>query len=311
MMRNPIFESSTKRRMRSFRAPLLLTLYGVFLAVVSANALLVLQNQSISVSNLRAGIETHIYLSVMQFMLIVLVAPALTAGSIAGERERQTLDLLLCSRTGPFRIVTGKLLSSLCFISLLVVSSLPMMAVMLFFGGITFGDMAMIVLFLIVSAFAACSVGIFCSAAFKRTVTATVVAYLIIFAIGAGTLLLPMLLQRDTITKAIEYASGSSGNGSIAALPESGKMLAMLPKAFLVNPGIALFSLLVRQTGMLSGTFERLLGWRGSQAYSLLSAMDLFAMVNMAILFGLSILLTGLAVVFVKPSGRRAKKKND
>ena len=36
----------------------------------------------------------------LQFGMLVLVAPAMTAGSISGERERQTLDLLLVTDTG-------------------------------------------------------------------------------------------------------------------------------------------------------------------------------------------------------------------
>ncbi|MCL1964388.1 MAG: ABC transporter permease, partial [Firmicutes bacterium] len=107
MMRNPIFESSMTRRMRSCRAPLLITLYVLFVLLVSAREIIVMQSREVTLGDLRVGLESYIYLSVMQFFLIILVAPALTAGAIAGERERQTLDLLLCTRVGAIRIVTG------------------------------------------------------------------------------------------------------------------------------------------------------------------------------------------------------------
>lgn len=51
----------------------------------------------------------------LQFGMLVLVAPAMTAGSISGERERQTLDLLLVTNTGPVKLVLGKLLESFSF----------------------------------------------------------------------------------------------------------------------------------------------------------------------------------------------------
>ena len=42
----------------------------------------------------------------------------MTAGSISGKRERQTLDLLLVTNTGPVKLVLGKLLESFSFLAL-------------------------------------------------------------------------------------------------------------------------------------------------------------------------------------------------
>jgi len=43
----------------------------------------------------------------------MLVGPVFSAGSITSERERQTLDLLLCTTLSPWQILGGKLLASL------------------------------------------------------------------------------------------------------------------------------------------------------------------------------------------------------
>ena len=43
----------------------------------------------------------------------MLVGPVFAAGSITSERERQTLELLLCTTVSPWQILWGKLLSSL------------------------------------------------------------------------------------------------------------------------------------------------------------------------------------------------------
>lgn len=313
MMRNPIFESSMTRRMRSYRAPLLLTLYVVFLLLVSGVALVTLQKAQLSLGNLRAGIETYIYLSVMQFALIILVAPALTAGSIAGERERQTLDLLLCTRVSSLSIVLGKLLSSVCFLGLMVVASLPPLVLTLFFGGITLSELLLMMVFLIVTALACCSIGIFCSAVFKRTVTATVVAYLSIFALGVGTILFPIVFQMGQINELLDMVRMAQYGTSSVFIGGSGQVateaVRAIPKILYLNPGVGLFSMLVQQTGILQRTFE-MGGYQGNQLYSLFELSGSTAMINMAVLVGTSMILTGLAAVFIKPSGRRSKKKS-
>ena len=70
----------------------------------------------------------YVVLAAVQMALITLTVPALTAGSISGERERQTLDLLLVTKMSSFSIVMGKLLASLAFILLLIVGTLPVLS---------------------------------------------------------------------------------------------------------------------------------------------------------------------------------------
>lgn len=314
MMRNPVFESSMKRRMRSFRSPLLITLYCAFLLAVSFMAIITLQNATISLNDLRSGLQTYIYLAIMQFMLIILVAPALTSGAISGERERQTLDLLLCTRVGAVRIVLGKLLSSVSFLALMIISSLPAMAITLFFGGISIWDMLLMELFLLITALACCSIGIFCSALFKRTVTATVVSYLAIFAIGVGTLIVPILFQSRQLSNVINMASSYSSSVGIIYSSGGGMQtlssaVLELPKLIFVNPAAGLLSLLVQQTGMMQSTLGNLFGYRGAELLSVIEMVNSIAWINMVVLMVCSVLLTVVAALFVKPTGRRAKKR--
>ena len=51
----------------------------------------------------------------------------MTSASIAGERERQTLDLLLVTNTGSFRIIAGKVMESFAVLALLILCGLPVM----------------------------------------------------------------------------------------------------------------------------------------------------------------------------------------
>ncbi len=62
-----------------------------------------------SVSTLGLGLYT--LLVFVQLFLIMFITPAFTATSINGEKERQTFDLLLCSRLSAFELVAGKLVA--------------------------------------------------------------------------------------------------------------------------------------------------------------------------------------------------------
>src|SRR5437764_8264804 len=61
-----------------------------------------------------------------QFFLVALVAPTFAAGTITGEKERKTYEMLLASPLQPSTILLGKLLSSLSYLVILILSSLPL-----------------------------------------------------------------------------------------------------------------------------------------------------------------------------------------
>ena len=55
-----------------------------------------------------------------QFFLVSLMAPTFAAGSITGEKERKTYEMLLASPLRPGTILVGKLLSSLSYLVILI-----------------------------------------------------------------------------------------------------------------------------------------------------------------------------------------------
>jgi ABC-type transport system involved in multi-copper enzyme maturation permease subunit len=71
-----------------------------------------------------------------QELLVLLLTPTLVAGVIADEKRRKTLHYLLASRlTGP-EIVLGKLLARMLYLWVLLGVSLPVMSMLVFFGGL-------------------------------------------------------------------------------------------------------------------------------------------------------------------------------
>ncbi|WP_054672728.1 ABC transporter permease subunit [Calditerricola satsumensis] len=81
--------------------------------------------------------ELFSLLSTLQLVMVLFLTPAVTAGTISGERERQTLNLLLTTNLTAAEIVVGKLVSSLSFLALLVVASLPLYAIVFVYGGVS------------------------------------------------------------------------------------------------------------------------------------------------------------------------------
>lgn len=190
MMLNPILEKDLKTKMRGWRTPVLLSLYLLFLGVVLY--LFFLSNNQMfnqygySNFNPRIAVNAYNTIAIFQFALLMLIVPALTATAISGERERQTLDLILCSDISTWSVIFGKLVVSIAHIMFLVVASLPVLGMVFLFGGITFGEMMLLFLFYIVTALMVASLGIFLSTLFKKNVTAIITAYICLGILGLG-----------------------------------------------------------------------------------------------------------------------------
>ncbi|MHB1033639.1 MAG: ABC transporter permease subunit [Pirellulales bacterium] len=72
----------------------------------------------------------------VQYGAVYLFVPVFLAGVIAVEREGHTLDLLLTTQLDDRQIVLGKLASRLAMVFLLIASALPVMSLVMLFGGI-------------------------------------------------------------------------------------------------------------------------------------------------------------------------------
>jgi ABC-type transport system involved in multi-copper enzyme maturation permease subunit len=83
-------------------------------------------------------IAMRVFMSLLiaQAVAIVVLAPSLTAGAIAEEKQRKTLHYLLASRLTSLEIVVGKLASRLLLIAMPVAIGLPVMVMLGLFGGL-------------------------------------------------------------------------------------------------------------------------------------------------------------------------------
>ncbi|TME06282.1 MAG: ABC transporter permease [Chloroflexi bacterium] len=129
-----------------------------------------------SVSTLGLGLYT--LLVFVQLFLIMFITPAFTATSINGEKERQTFDLLLCSRLSAFELVAGKLVAGLANALLLIAASIPLFSVVFFFGGVGPAQVFQAMLVFVVTAIVVGTFGLFCSTLLKRPPVSIAIAYM-------------------------------------------------------------------------------------------------------------------------------------
>jgi ABC-2 type transport system permease protein len=194
-LNNPVLMREARVRMRGWRAPTLITLYvGIMGAVIMAILGISLRyDQGVFAPELGSLIFS--FLVGIQMLLLAFSAPGLTAGAISGERERQTLDLLLVTRMSPLQVVLGKLGSAVGFTLLLMVASLPIYSVLFLLGGISLYHLGLTAIVYVVTVLFLGSIGIYFSATFKRTQASVVATYGTAFGfVALATILIFLIL---------------------------------------------------------------------------------------------------------------------
>ena len=146
-----------------------------------------------SVSTLGLGLYT--LLVFVQLFLIMFITPAFTATSINGEKERQTFDLLLCSRLSSFELVACKLVAGLANALLLIAASIPLFSLVFFFGGVGPAQVFQATLVFVVTAIVVGTFGLFCSTLLKRPPVSIAIAYMFCVIWVITPWLLSFLLQ--------------------------------------------------------------------------------------------------------------------
>ena len=194
---NPIVAKEYRTRMRTWRSPLAMTIYIVLLGGIGAAVFAAIATtQSINGGQAPSGLgqQLFLFLILFQVALLAFITPAITAGAISGERERQTLDLLFVTPIPPFSIIWGKLLASMSFVVLLLLLSVPLFSLVFLFGGIELDQVLAAFLVTAVTAMTLGFVGVAFSTLFRRTLAATVASYGAAFVLLVGTLGYGLLL---------------------------------------------------------------------------------------------------------------------
>jgi ABC-type transport system involved in multi-copper enzyme maturation permease subunit len=199
---NPIVAKEYRSRMRTWRSPVAMTVYILLIGGLGWAIFSSMAAQSHNTFNgaqaANYGQQLFLWLTIFQLVLLAFITPALTAGSISSERERQTIDLLFVTKLPPFSILWGKLLASMSFVLLLLLLSVPIFSLVFLFGGIELDQVLAAFLVTAVAALTLGLIGLLCSTIFHRTLPSTVAAYGVAFIMLAGSLLFGLLFPTDS-----------------------------------------------------------------------------------------------------------------
>lgn len=191
---NPVLRRELQVRVRTWRPIAALTAY---LAICALIVYVVYETQRVDASDpfvvvsateaAVLGRRVFDWLVLAMLALIFFVVPGLVAGSITGERERESLVPLQVTLLRARSIVFGKLAASLAFVTLMVVATAPLLSLAFLLGGVSFARVVLSIGVVLVVAVVLAAVSIWCSSIVRRTQAATVLAYGLVLLLGLGT----------------------------------------------------------------------------------------------------------------------------
>lgn len=273
MRTNPIIKKELMLGARTIKLPIALMFYSGTMAGISIFILM----SATHFSELTGGyywrrnlvefdglVTGFIILAIIQLVMICIIIPELTASSIAGERERQTLDIMLTAPISPLSIVMGKLGASICNVFLFVVSSLPAMAIPFLYGGIQWEYLGVFLAAMMCIAFFTGAIGVWCSAVYKKTIIAVIMTMAVELLFYIGTL---------AVVVAVYYYKYMQMMESNSVIGLSGIRMGWIPVILLFNPAIGFIDAIV---GSCSGTsiINSLLGGSFVGKMSMASGME-------------------------------------
>ncbi len=155
-------------------------------------------------------------LGCVECALLSLIVPIITSGSISGERERQTLDIMLTTPVSPFSIAMGKLGSAMMVVMMYMITSIPVMAIAFVLGGMSWGALLGLFAMLLYLGIYVGSVGVFCSSVVKKSIMATILT----ITIGVGIIVITfVILYIGIAVKAYEASLNNATQISAGIVP--------------------------------------------------------------------------------------------
>ena len=141
MLAGPIFTREAVVSPRRPRLFILRTVYGIALLVLISTAWMIIAGTQVvrNISDMaRFGAILFQILAPLQMALLMFMSAIQAASNVSVEKDRQTLVLLLMTRLRNSELVLGKLFASLLSILSLLLTSAPILMMIVLFGGTSF-----------------------------------------------------------------------------------------------------------------------------------------------------------------------------
>jgi len=291
---NPVYKREMTVSSRTMRVALIVFIFNIIVSAVAlVNMYMMVERVKItSEMQYSAFLELYILVASIEFALLALIIPALTAGSISGERERQTLDLMLTTKMKPKDIILGKLTSSFQTIFILIISSFPMLSLVFIYGGVQLYEIFVLLFLFYTVGVLVGSFSIWFSAVFKRTVISTVVSYLVLVMLIGGTIGINYLAHSIQTLRYMNYTMPVRFNvGGFIYL-------------MLLNPAVTFYGLINGQAGDQNAIYK-LCNFFGTYEENFM--IDHWIPISIVIQLLLAGIFLSLAVRAIDPLKRKGK----
>ncbi len=209
---NPIMKKDLRVLSRSMKIAWGLFIYEAVLLIVFLFAIWVIFEEMGGYgysSDYQAFISLFPLISAIEFFIIALLMPILTATAVSGEKERQTFDILLTTVMTPRAIIRGKVASAVIRVMVFMIASIPLMALSFTLGGLSWVNLFITMIAFLIFAILTGSFGIFASTLTQKSITAIILTYVFYF-VFANLTFVPTL-----IISVAHALSGSSAATSI------------------------------------------------------------------------------------------------
>jgi len=180
MIFNPIIR---KEVLSALRARKSIVMQALFLLGTAAILWLMWHPEGLQDLHGRQSRRILSLLAIGELVMVALFAPAFTAASLTSEKERNTFESLFATAMRPSQIAFGKIVGSLAFVVLLVVSGIPALASPMLLGGVNGTEVLAILGVLLLTAVYLGMIGLFVSSLMHRSYRAIIVTYAVLLVI--------------------------------------------------------------------------------------------------------------------------------
>jgi len=194
---NPILIRELRRRMRGKALVYsmigyicIITLVAVFIMLAKTPAAAITSQGGIDENFLTrlidCGTTIFRWITSIQLLLVLIIAPTITAGMTTAEKERKTFEFLQVTTIRPWAYVMGSFLSTVFYVVLALMCALPPLCLAFLYGGVAPSDVAQTFLMLLAGSLVLSSFGLYISSVRERTRAAQGIVVFMIFVLVFG-----------------------------------------------------------------------------------------------------------------------------
>ena len=215
---NPILLRELRRRMRGKALIYSIISYIIVLTATASLILLVTSPSPFAETSIetlnqmkRTGEALFAWITGIQTLLVLVIAPTITAGLTTGEKERRTFDFLRVTTITNWMYILGCFLSTAFYVGLALICALPHLSLSFLYGGVSLTDVVRTFLFLLAGSWVLSAFGLYVSSIQEKTRTAQGIIVFGVFALGFITLFL-LGQFRATFAGAAAAATAAGNN---------------------------------------------------------------------------------------------------